>query len=171
MTPARTLAIAASLALALACTTQPPVDPRLGRVMPDVGLVIGAGTVAGQEWLVGVTAREGRICFTPIIGGRRDATSCTGLDGPVRNDVAMGFSGGQPIVLSGTTASGTAFVELVGIGASWRVVPVSLAPIGMPGGAYAFVVAPGVTFVGVRFIDAAGGVVETVEVHLPQVVP
>jgi hypothetical protein len=153
------LAIGALLAIGLGCATQ-HADPRLGQLLPDVGLVVGIGQADGREWMVGAYLDQNSICSTLFVAGARQATSCSGRETAGRNDVVVSIASGRPNLINGLTSNSIVTVEMTGRDGSMVAPAVPLAALGLPGGAFGLFLPQDLKLSGVSFIDGAGNVDE-----------
>ena len=145
--------------LLAACASRPPLHPRLGQVVPDVGLVVGAGQANGHDWTIGVTVEGNLICHTLYVD-IVPSKICSGLEVIGTNDLGVSGNRGQLNLIAGFADATIAWVEVSGENASFKAPVVPLQQLGQSASAFGVFISPTDRFSEVRFIDGAGKVVQ-----------
>jgi hypothetical protein len=149
------------------CATQQHIDSRLGQILPDIGLVVGAGQVGGHDWMVGTRVEANVICNTLYLDDAAQAGACAGMAVIGTNDLSVSGKGGQPNVIAGFADATVTSVEVGSGNTSFAVPVVPLHLLGLAGSAFGVYVPPGVKLGELRFIDGQGNIVE--RQPLPQI--
>ncbi|MEP7360578.1 MAG: hypothetical protein ABI744_03270 [Chloroflexota bacterium] len=170
--PRRLAAALLALALLIGCTSRPQFDPRLGQVLPDIGLVIGVGQADGREWTVGLSVETNLICQSLWLDGTRvGGAACSGLVAAATNNAVVSLTAGQADMVAGLADPTISSVEITTDHGSFMTPVVELSPIGLPGAAFGVYVPHGTKLGELRFVDRHGELVERQALPNTQVHP